>query len=137
MTSPSVIAKIMPKSRFEAEDNGMDVIIDCTGVPAALEAALQWTSRGAIVMVFGCAPVGKAMKLCPEEVFAKELTILGTLVNPFTFAKATALVANMGARYINFETLGIGVYSLDNYSEGLRKLRRGNISKVMFRLDDD
>ena len=32
---------------------------------------------GATVMVFGCAPVGKAMKICPEEIFAKELTILG------------------------------------------------------------
>ena len=23
----------MPKTRFEAEDNGVDIIIDCTGVP--------------------------------------------------------------------------------------------------------
>ena len=32
--------------RFEAEDDGVDVIIDCTGVPGALEAAIPWTKMG-------------------------------------------------------------------------------------------
>ena len=43
----------MPKDRFEAENEGVDIIIDCTGVPAALEKAIQWTKMGATIMVFG------------------------------------------------------------------------------------
>ena len=43
----------MPKDRFEAENEGIDIIIDCTGVPAALEKAIQWTKMGATIMVFG------------------------------------------------------------------------------------
>ena len=54
----------MPKTRFESEDEGVDVIIDCTGVPAALEHALQWTKMGATVMIFGCAPIGQ---FCLQE----------------------------------------------------------------------
>ena len=50
----------MPKTRFEAEDEGIDVVIDCTGVPAALEAAIPWTKNGATILIFGCAPVGMA-----------------------------------------------------------------------------
>ena len=38
----------MPKNRFEAEDDGIDVIIDCTGVPGALEAAIPWTKMGGL-----------------------------------------------------------------------------------------
>lgn len=76
------------------------------------------------------------MKISPEEIFAKELTIIGTKVNPFTFSEAVTLLANMGPRYIDFEKLGIGVYSLDNYQEGLVSLRRGMISKIMFELDE-
>ena len=33
----------MPKDRFEAENEGVNIVIDCTGVPAALEKAIQWT----------------------------------------------------------------------------------------------
>ena len=41
-------------------------MIECSGFPPALEAALAWTRRGATVMVFGCAPPGKQMRICPE-----------------------------------------------------------------------
>ena len=136
VTSPLDLPNLMPKSRFDAEDEGVDVIIDCTGVPAALEAALQFTKNGATVLVFGCAPVGKTMKLCPEEIFSKELTILGTKINPYTFAEAVSLVANMGSRYIDLEKLGIGVYNLDRFNDGLEKLRQGQISKLMFELEE-
>eukprot|EP00093_Oithona_nana_P014016 14016.XXX_699692_700408_1 [CDS] Oithona nana genome sequencing. len=136
VTSPLDLPNLMPKSRFDAEDEGVDVIIDCTGVPAALEAAMQFTKNGATVLVFGCAPVGKTMKLCPEEIFSKELTILGTKINPYTFAEAVSLVANMGSRYIDLEKLGIGVYSLDRFNDGLEKLRQGQISKLMFELEE-
>ena len=76
------------------------------------------------------------MKLCPEEVFSKELTILGTKINPFTFAESVSLLANMGNRYINLDKLGIGVYSLNQYEKGLVKLREGKISKLMFELEN-
>ena len=87
-------------------------------------------------MVFGCAPVGKTMRICPEEIFAKELTILGTKINPFTFPDATNLVANMGSKYIDYEKLGIGVYDLEDYQEALIKLKQGRISKIIFKMED-
>ncbi len=34
--SPDEIKELMPETRIDAEDNGVDVIIDCTGVPVAL-----------------------------------------------------------------------------------------------------
>ena len=136
VTSPFDLTRLMPKNRFEAEDDGIDVIIDCTGVPGALEAAIPWTKMGATVMVFGCAPVGKSMKICPEEIFAKELTILGTKINPYTFSEAVALVGNMASKYLDYEKLGIGVYTLENYKESLAKLKHGKISKIIFELEE-
>ena len=50
----------------DAEQHGFDFVIECSGFPPALEAALAWTRRGATVMVFGCAPPGKQMRICPE-----------------------------------------------------------------------
>ena len=91
---------------------------------------------GATVMVFGCAPVGKPMKTCPKEIFAKELTILGTKINPYTFSEAVALVGSMASKYIDYEKLGIGVYTLDNYKQALTKLQHGKISKIIFELEE-
>ena len=53
ITNPNEIGHLMPKDRFEAENEGVDIVIDCTGVPAALEKAIQWTKMGATIMVFG------------------------------------------------------------------------------------
>ena len=53
ITNPNEIGQLMPKDRFEAENEGVDIVIDCTGVPAALEKAIQWTKMGATIMVFG------------------------------------------------------------------------------------
>ena len=126
----------MPQDRFHAEDDGVDIIIDCTGVPIALESAVPWTKMGATILVFGCAPVGKTLRVCPEEIFAKELTILGTKINPYTYSEAVTLVGNMGQKYMSFEKLGIGVYTLDKFEDALETLKKGKISKIMFELED-
>jgi threonine dehydrogenase-like Zn-dependent dehydrogenase len=44
------------------KEETFDLVIDCTGSPAALEQAIGKTKFGATILVFGCAPMGKAMK---------------------------------------------------------------------------
>lgn len=84
---------------FNAELAIFDIIM-CSGFPPALEQALAWTKRGATIMIFGCAPPGQAVSLCPEDVFRKELTILGALINPSAYARAVQLAANLGPHYL-------------------------------------
>ena len=69
ITEPTALAEEM--DGVDAENYGFDTIIECSGYPPALEQALAWTKRGATAMVFGCAPPGKSIKLCPEDVFRK------------------------------------------------------------------
>lgn len=37
-------------------------------------------------------------------------------------------------RYLEFEKLGIKVFSLDNFEEAMHELRKGVISKAVFKL---
>ena len=60
--SPDELEQSMPKSRVEAEQFGIDVVVDCTGVPKALENIIPYLARGAKVLIFGCAPTGQSMK---------------------------------------------------------------------------
>ena len=62
IVSPDELSGLMPNNRSDAEKFGIDVIIDCTGYPQALEKAMPFTARGAKILIFGCAPMGAAMK---------------------------------------------------------------------------
>ena len=116
----------------DAEQFGFDVIIECSGFPPALEQALAWTKRGATIMIFGCAPPGKSIKICPEEIFRKELTILGSLINPATYSRAVRLAANLGERYLAYDKLGVKVFSIEDYNEAINQLKKGAIAKAVF-----
>ena len=135
IVGPEELAQFMPQTRLEAELEGIDVIIDCTGSAKALEQALFYVARGATILIFGCAPVGQKMGICPEEIFAKELTILGTQIDPFTYGRAVALAKNMGSRYLDLARLGIEVFQLGQFQEAIGILKQGKVSKVMFKLN--
>lgn len=113
---------------------GFDLVVDCAGFVPATEKALEWTRPGATLMLFGCSPPGKSIRLCPEEVFRKELTILGSLINPNTYGRATKLAENLGSRYLDCDKLGVGMFRIDEYKEAIDKLKKGQISKAMFKM---
>lgn len=64
----------------------------------------------------------------------KELNIVGVNINPFTFPKGLALLHAMADRYLNYDNLGIKIYPLSEYNEALEALKRGDISKAVFKL---
>ncbi|XP_023330520.1 D-arabinitol dehydrogenase 1 [Eurytemora carolleeae] len=116
------------------EQDGFNIIVECSGYPPALQEAISMSGRKAVVVIFGCAPTGSPMNLYPEEVFRKELTIVGCLVNPNTYSEALSLAANMGDRYLNFDKLGVKVFKLTEYEKALSSLKAGEISKAVFHL---
>ena len=75
------------------------------------------------------------MNICPEEIFAKELIIMGTMIQPFTYPRSVALAKNLGSRYLSCDRLGIEVYRMKDYQSAIERLKRGEISKVMFQLN--
>jgi len=136
-TGFSVLTPVEVAAREEgrdAEQFGYDVIIECSGFPPALQQALGWTKRGATIMVFGCAPPNKAVSICPEEIFRKELTILGSLINPHTYSRAVELAATLGERYLDYNRLGVAVFPLEHYQAAIEQLKAGTIAKAVFDL---
>lgn len=113
---------------------GFDAVIDCTGAPAAIEQAIKWLHSGGKMLVFGCCPKNSSIKIDPHEVYAKELKIIGSLINPFTFPGAIQLVKDMAENYLNYEKLGISVFNLPSYQSALDALSRSEISKAVFEM---
>ena len=114
---------------------GFDVIVDCTGAPAAIEQSFQWLRYGGKFLLFGCCPQESEIKLNPFDIVLKELTIIGSLINPYTFPKALALVDRMSS-YLDYGKLGVKLYQLQDYADALSDLKSGQISKAVFKIEE-
>ena len=130
----SLADKCREAARDSNEDWGFDVIIDCTGAPKAIEQAFNWLRKGAKFLIFGCCPSEGKIEINPFQVYYKELKIIGSLINPFTFPAALTMVRDLDS-YLDFEKLGIKTYQLQDYPAALDALKSGQVSKAIFEVD--
>ena len=72
--------------------DGVDVVIECVGRVEATEQALKVAGRGARVLLFSVPRPGATVGLDLLSVFQKELSILGSFVNPDTHLRAVKLI---------------------------------------------
>jgi threonine dehydrogenase-like Zn-dependent dehydrogenase len=101
---------------------GADVVIECAGLTTTAALALDLARRGGTVEFFGVCPIGAAMPLEPNRVYFKELTIVGSYVNPHTFSRAIALLRSGRVRVEDFP---IARFPLEGVHEALRYHREG------------
>ena len=72
--------------------DGVDVVIECVGNPTATAQAFQVAKRGTTVLLFSVPKAGTAHPLSLEDVYQKELTIVGSIINPDTHQRAVDLI---------------------------------------------
>jgi len=77
------------------EGRGADVVIEAAGVTATYEAALAIVRPGGRLLAFGAPPATASIPLRPFDVFAKELTIVGSYASAYeTWPQAIDLIAS-------------------------------------------
>jgi len=72
---------------------GVDVTLECAGVPETFREAIAATGRGGTVVVFGVMPKGEIVGVEPFDLLFRELRVEGAYLNPFTHARAAQMVA--------------------------------------------
>uniref|UniRef100_A0A1B6FK96 Enoyl reductase (ER) domain-containing protein n=1 Tax=Cuerna arida TaxID=1464854 RepID=A0A1B6FK96_9HEMI len=113
---------------------GVDLCVDCSGNGRAIEEAVSLLNPCGKLCIFGVASPNEKISIAPFEIFRKELTIFGVTINQFSFQKALSLIQAMGSSYLDYEKLGIQVFPLEKYQEAFDALRKGLISKAIFKL---
>ena len=111
---------------------GFDVIIDCTGNPNAVEYELRWVRKGATILLFGVCPKGAIVNFEPFQVYAKEVKIVHSYLNKFTYPKTIRLVSDMAKKYLDWGVLGVKTFSIQDYEEAFSCLDKGEITKGVF-----
>jgi L-iditol 2-dehydrogenase len=70
-----------------------DVVIECAGVAETVEAAPMLTRAGGRIVVLGVLPKGARTTIEPFDLLFREITVFHSFLNPFTQARAAAMIA--------------------------------------------
>jgi 2-desacetyl-2-hydroxyethyl bacteriochlorophyllide A dehydrogenase len=111
---------------------GADVVIECVGTPETAELSIELVRRGGIVEFFGVCPIGVKMSLEPNKVYIKELTIVGSYINPHTFDRAIAMLQSGKVRIDAFE---MHRFPIDGVHEALQCQKEGRTIKSIIMPD--
>ncbi len=105
---------------------GADVVIECVGKPQTAQLALEIARRGGTIEFFGVCPIGEKIPVEPNQIYFKELTIVGSYVNPNTFSRSIAL---LNAGKVRIDKFQIDKFPLDGVREALALQKDGKTIK--------
>jgi 2-desacetyl-2-hydroxyethyl bacteriochlorophyllide A dehydrogenase len=109
---------------------GWDVVIDCTGVVAAIEDGLSRVIRGGTFLQFGVTNEDATATFSPFKVYNQEIRIVGSMAVLRTFERAAELFA---AGVLKPEVMISDRLRLDEYPAALEQFRAGVGRKIQVR----
>ena len=109
----------------QAGGMGYPYIIDAVGSARILEQAIRLAARGASLLVFGVAAPDARAALSPYDIYARELTVLGSCINPYTQERAVGLINQLGVEHWE-----IARFPLRDVQEAFAAQRSGSYDKV-------
>ena len=99
---------------------GADVVIEAVGSIPTYRQAFQMVRRGGTLLAFGAAPSGETLEVSPFDIYARELTVLGSYAATYgTYEDAIALIAS---GRIEVDSAISDVYPLDQMDAAMARL---------------
>jgi L-iditol 2-dehydrogenase len=105
---------------------GFAKVVDAVGGAPTLQFGLAAAARRGVILVFGVARPDAAVSVRPFEVFQKELSIVGTAINPYTHESSVTLLARM-----ELHRMPIRRFKLSQIREALAYQKSGRGGKAM------
>lgn len=112
----------------DATDGGADLSIECAGHEKAVEQAVAATRRGGVVLLFGVSAPEAQARIRPYDIFLRELTLVGSFINPFTHQRAIEVLA---ARHVDPSRIISHRFPVEQTAEALQISRSPEALKVV------
>jgi 2-desacetyl-2-hydroxyethyl bacteriochlorophyllide A dehydrogenase len=106
---------------------GWEVVIDCTGVVAAIEDGLGRVGRGGTFLQFGVPGEKAVARWSPFKIYNQEITITGSMALLHSFERAAELFAG---GLLKPEIMISDRFPLDAYPQALDQFARGVGRKI-------
>ncbi|GAB4517914.1 MAG: zinc-dependent alcohol dehydrogenase family protein [Anaerolineae bacterium] len=108
-------------------EDGFDVVIDATGVPAVIQNAFRYLRPRGQFLQFGVTPIGAKIEIEPYEIFRNDWTIIGSFALSYTFQPAIDWLVN---GVIDVSTLVSHTVPMDDFAEVFDMFAKGQTLKV-------
>lgn len=105
---------------------GFEVVVDATGVIAAIEDGLGRVRRGGTFLQFGVADPARSASFSPYRVYHHEIDIIGSMAVHHSFQPAIDVLA----AGLDLDPLVSHVYGLDDFDEAVSRFRAGTCRKI-------
>ncbi|MET0772554.1 MAG: alcohol dehydrogenase catalytic domain-containing protein [Candidatus Limnocylindrales bacterium] len=106
--------------------HGFDQVIEAAGSATGLATAIELAARHGRILVYGVAHPDAITPVRANDIYARELTILGAALNPYTHARAVELVGDLG-----LDRLEPGRYPLEAFADAFEAQRERRHLKVV------
>jgi 2-desacetyl-2-hydroxyethyl bacteriochlorophyllide A dehydrogenase len=106
---------------------GWDVVVDCTGVVAAIEDGLTRVAAGGTFQQFGVSAAKAEARFSPYRVYNKEITIVGSMAVLHSFERAGDLFVG-GA--IKPDVMISDRFPLSEYAKAIEQFKNGIGRKI-------
>ncbi|GAA1821008.1 zinc-dependent alcohol dehydrogenase family protein [Planosporangium flavigriseum] len=110
-----------------AAPRGWDVVIDCTGVAAAIADGLRRVGKGGTFLQFGVANYDARVEVEPFKIYNQEITITGSMAVLHSFERAGDLFAT---GVLPPEIFISHRFPLDQYADALGQFQAGVGRKI-------
>lgn len=107
---------------------GADLVLECAGVPETVQTAPSLTRAGGRIVILGVLPKGQKVQIEPFDLLFREISLIHSFLNPFTHARATAMIA---AGRIMVDPLISRVIPLDQAAQAIAHPARPQDVKVI------
>jgi NADPH2:quinone reductase len=106
----------------EAEPTGFECVVDATGVPNVVEAALHRVAPGGKLLMLGSCPTEASISVRPRMIQSRDATVMGSIGFGFEFLSALRLLREGRVRV---EPIVTHRYPLEQFADGLELARSG------------
>ena len=106
---------------------GWDVVIDCTGVVAAIEDGLTRVGKAGTFLQFGVSEMNATARFSPYRVYNEEITIVGSMAVLHSYERAAELFIG---GVLKPEIMISDRYPLDAYPQALQQFKEGKGRKI-------
>jgi len=107
---------------------GVDVVVEAVGGARHVEEALKIVGSGGKILIFGVASEEDLAAIKPYDVYRREITILGSFINPYSMDAAISLIAS---RRVDVKGLISHVISLDEVEKALKKTLKDAVKIIV------
>jgi len=110
---------------------GAEVVVVAVGKAGVIEQAFDLAKEGGRIVIFGFAPEGERASFSPFQLLSRELSVVGSWVNPYTFPRALDLLASGKVQVAPFITHRIGLGGLQQAIEMMQSKPQGFIKAMV------